>query len=222
MGRVFVPVDKPTREDLKERLLQVIFDGQEIIMTEVMDTEERKQWENYIGSVMRLYAGFDEDSVEAENAIREIEFKKLQLAQEKELKEKELAQKDRELDDREKQTELRAKELEIEERKVANVAKELELKERELKDKRELEIMRNLLEEKKQINDLKIAKIQAYVKIGIVAVVAIAAFVAFLMSVAQFNAMMAFQASGGVWRSVRTVFDVGGGNGLINLAAKMI
>lgn len=218
MGRKFEPKEKPTREDLKERLLQVIFDGQEIVMTEIMEPEERKQWENYIGSVMRLYAGFDEDSVEAENAIREIEFKKLQLAQERELKEKELELKDRELDDREKQTELRAKELDIEEQKVANAAKELELKERELKDKRELEIMRNLLEEKKQINDLKIAKIQAFVKIGIVAVLAIAAFVAFLMSVAQFNAMMAFQASGGVWRSVRTVFDVGGGSGLINLA----
>lgn len=232
--RTFDPVDKPTREDLKDRLLAVIFDGQEIIMTET-DANERKQWETYLSSVMRLYAGFDETSAETEKAIREIEVKKQQMEQDKELKmlelelkEKELKLKSEEISLRTAENQFKADELEIKRSEVATKEREVSVKEREATVKeREVSVLEAQLdvdkfkadtERLKIENDLKIAKINAAVKVGVVTVIAVAAFVAFLMGVAQFNAMMSFQASGGVWRSVKTVFDVGGGAGIINLA----
>lgn len=236
--RTFEPKEKPTKEDLRDRLLTVIFDGQEIIMAEA-DANERKQWETYLSSVMRLYAGFDETSAEAEKAIREIELKKQELEQAKELKMLELELKEKEIGLKAEENSLRAaenglkvEELEIKKSEVATKEREAAVKEREASVKeREVSVKEKELEiekfkadtERLKIeNEMKIAKINAAVKIGVVTVIAVAAFVAFLMGVAQFNAMMSFQASGGVWRSVRTVFDVGGGNGLINLASKMI
>ena len=225
--RTFDPVDRPTREDLQNRLLTVIFDGQEIIMTEA-DANERKQWETYLSSVMRLYAGFDETSAETEKAIREIELKKQQMEQDKELKMLELELKERELKAKETELTLKAaenglkvEELDVKKSEVAVKEREAAVKEREVSVKEsqlEIEKFKADTERLKIETELRIAKINAAVKVGVVTVIAVAAFVAFLMGVAQFNAMMSFQASGGVWRSVRTVFDVGGGSGLINLA----
>lgn len=225
--RTFDPVERPTREDLQNRLLTVIFDGQEIIMAEA-DANERKQWETYLSSVMRLYAGFDETSAETEKAIREIELKKQALEQDKELKMLELELKEKELKLKSEENSLRAaenglkvEELDVKKSEVAVKEREAAVKEREVTVKEgqlEIEKFKADTERLKIETELKIAKINAAVKVGVVTVIAVAAFVAFLMGVAQFNAMMSFQASGGVWRSVRTVFDVGGGAGLINLA----
>lgn len=222
------------QEALYESLKDTIFRGMDIVWKE-QDPKERSKWQAYLTACMRLYAGFTGDMVDAQKAADEIELKYEQLKAERELKETELALKEREVAAKEKQNsideaklladqELREKEialkdreLDIEEEKVVLLDRETAIKERQI-----------AVEERKADNerlkiqlDYKSQRLSSIVKMVTVGVIVTALVISLWIAVAQFNAMMVFQQTG-VWRSVKTVFDLGGGGGLISLATKMI
>lgn len=209
-----------TLEEMRAEMLDTIFSGQEIIMNEP-DPKERQSWENYLSACMRFYAGFTDEFAEAEKARQEIELKKAALDQERELKTKELELKEREIADREQNTKLRETELEIEKRKVAVAEMEQYARTKETENQFNLEQRKLDLEERKLESEEKQAKMQAIVKCVTIGLIAAALIASLLIGVAEFNAMMVYQQTG-VWRSVKTAFDVGGGNGLISLATKLV
>lgn len=222
------------QEALYEALKDTIFKGMDLVWQET-DPKERSKWQAYLTACMRLYAGFTGDMVDAEKAQNEIDLKYEQLKAEKEQKEAELALKEREvaanekrneLDEaklkadqelREKEISLKDRELDIEEEKVVLLDRETAIRERQV-----------TVEEQKVNNerlkielDYKSARLASIVKIVTVGVIVTALVVSLWIGLAEFNAMMAFQQTG-VWRSVKTVFDLGGGGGLVSLATKMI
>lgn len=209
-----------TLEEMRAEMLDTIFSGQEIIMNEP-DAKERQNWENYLSACMRFYAGFTDEFAEAEKAKQEIELKKAALEQEKKLKERELELKEREIADREQNTLLRESELEIEKKKLEIAENETANRRIEIANQFQIENRKLDLEERKLEADAKQAKMQAIVKCVTIGLVAAALIISLLIGVAEFNAMMVYQQTG-VWRSVKTAFDVGGGNGLISLATKLI
>lgn len=222
------------QEALYESLKDTIFKGMDIVWQET-DPKERSKWQAYLTACMRLYAGFTGDMVDAEKAQNEIDLKYEQLKAEKAIREQELALKEREVAAKEKQNELdeakllaeqelrekeiqlKDRELDIEEQKVVLLDRETTIRERQV-----------AVEEQKAANerlkiefDYKSARLASIVKIVTVGVIVTALVISLWIGVAQFNAMMAFQQTG-VWRSVKTAFDLGGGSGLISLATKMI
>lgn len=209
-----------TLEEMRAEMLDTIFSGQEIIMNEP-DPKERQHWENYLSACMRFYAGFTDEFAEAERAQKEIELKMAQIEQEKELKQKELELKEREIADKEANTALRASELAIEKDKLALAQLVETNRSAEIANQHVLEQRKLDLEERRIEEDAKQAKMQAIVKCVTIGVIAAALIISLLIGVAEFNAMMVYQQTG-VWRSVKTAFDVGGGNGLISLATKLV
>ena len=209
-----------TLEEMRAEMLDTIFSGQEIIMNE-SDPKERQNWENYLSACMRFYAGFTDEFAEAERARQEIELKKSQLDLEKELKLKELELKEREIADREVNTTLRTEELAIERDKLALAHLVETNRSAEIINQRAVEDRKLDLEERRLESEERQAKMQAIVKCVTIGLIAAALIISLLIGVAEFNAMMVYQLTG-VWRSVKTAFDVGGGNGLISLATKLV
>lgn len=225
---------KEKQEMLYESLKDTIFRGMDIVWQE-SDPKERSKWQAYLTSCMRLYAGFTGDMVDAEKAAEEIEFKYEQLKAEQELRKAELAVKEREVAAREKQNELeesrilaeqelrekehelKVRELDMEEQKIVILDRETSIKERQVT----VEEARVENERLKIELDYKSARTASIVKAVTVGVIVTALVISLWIGVAEFNAMMAFQQTG-VWRSVRTAFDLGGGGGLVSLATKMI